>query len=250
MHCVLLLYSVEHKFILVHVRIKMLVKSAFSVLCYSLVLAVAASHFTPIVFSPESSQSWDACLVENAELIDALTKTAQYVHIARPWHLSSGYCMDIVNTCREPSSYSGYAVSPVIYSSDTSQCGEDILEDAEFLGALDKAAQMVKVPRSCKDILNASPSSSSGYYNITINNGSIVQVYCDMEGTHCGGEGGWTRVAFVNMSEPGATCPQGLVERNFSSLTLCSSVRNTGKCSGPIFSTPSRYSKVCGRVLG
>ena len=103
---------------------------------------------------------------------------------------------------------------------------------------------MLKVSRSCKDIFNASPSS--GYYNITINNGSIVnyiiynafeinnrliiisliistlmsvfiamlcingsivQVYCDMEGTRCGAEGGRTRVAFVNMSEPGATCP-------------------------------------------
>ena len=222
----------------------MLLISAFSVLCCSLVLAIAASHFTPIVFSPESSQYGEDGLVENAELIDALTKTAQYVHTARPWHLSSGYCMDIVN--KAPSSYSGYAVSPVIHSSDTSQCGEDILEDAEFLGAMDKAVQMLKVPRSCKDIFNASPSSSSGYYNITINNGSIVQVYCDMEGTHCGGEGGWTRVTFVNMSEPGATCPQGLVERNFSSLPLCSSVRNIGGCSGPIFSTPSRYSKVCG----
>ena len=80
--------------------------------------------------------------------------------------------MDIVN--RAPSLYSGYAVSPVIYSSDTSQCGEDILEDAKLLGALDQAVQMLKVPRSCKDIFNASPSSSSGYYNITINNGSIV----------------------------------------------------------------------------
>ena len=112
----------------VHLSIEMLVKSAFSVLCYSLVLSFEASHFTPIVFSPESSQSWDAGLVENAELIDALTKTAQYIHTAQPWHLSSGYCMDIVN--RIPSSYSGYAVSPVIYSSDTSQCGEDILEDS------------------------------------------------------------------------------------------------------------------------
>ena len=59
-----------------HFSIKMLVKSAFSVLCCSLVLAVAGGYFTSIVFSPESSQSGDAGLVENAELIDALMKTA------------------------------------------------------------------------------------------------------------------------------------------------------------------------------
>ena len=33
-----------------------------------------------------------------------------------------------------------------------------------------------------------------------------------MEGSNCNGEGGWTRIAFVNMSEPGAFCPPGLEE--------------------------------------
>ena len=31
-----------------------------------------------------------------------------------------------------------------------------------------------------------------------------MQVYCDMEGTNCGGEGGWTSVEYVNMSQ---RCP-------------------------------------------
>ena len=50
---------------------------------------------------------------------------------------------------------------------------------------------------SCKSILDDNPSAPSGYYYITSPNGSAVQVYCDMEGTHCGGEGGWTRVAML-----------------------------------------------------
>ena len=33
-----------------------------------------------------------------------------------------------------------------------------------------------------------------------------------MKGSHCDGNGGWTRVAFVNMSEPGSSCPSGLVQ--------------------------------------
>ena len=31
-----------------------------------------------------------------------------------------------------------------------------------------------------------------------------------MEGSNCDGKGGWMRVAYLNMSEPGATCPPGL----------------------------------------
>ena len=41
-----------------------------------------------------------------------------------------------------------------------------------------------------------------------------------MEGTHCGGEGGWTRVAYIDMTQSGATCPQGLTQQNISGLTL------------------------------
>ena len=28
-----------------------------------------------------------------------------------------------------------------------------------------------------------------------------------MEGTHCGGEGGWTRVIYINVTQAGTTCP-------------------------------------------
>ena len=71
-----------------------------------------------------------------------------------------------------------------------------------------------------------------------------------MEGTNCNGEGGWTRVAFVNMSEPGATCPQGLTQRNLSGLTLCEK-SSTGGCSSTIFSTLAlNYSQMCGQLRG
>ena len=39
-----------------------------------------------------------------------------------------------------------------------------------------------------------------------------LRVYCDKEDSHDNGEGGWTRVAFVNMSVPGSSCPPGLVQ--------------------------------------
>ena len=58
---------------------------------------------------------------------------------------------------------------------------------------------------SCISILNGNPSAPSGYYHITTTNGSCVEVYCDMEGTNCGGEGGWTWVAYVNMTQHDTT---------------------------------------------
>ena len=55
---------------------------------------------------------------------------------------------------------------------------------------------------SCSDILITNPDATSGYYNLTITNGSTISVYCDMEGSNCGGEGGWTRIGFINMVLP------------------------------------------------
>ena len=103
--------------------------------------------------------------------------------------------------------------------------------------------------RSCQEILRCFPSAPSGYYQIHAPNGSLVQVYCDMEGTNCGGQGGWTRVAYVNMSQSGATCPQGLTEQTFSGLTLCG--RSTTGCQGTWVSTLGlNYSRVCGQLRG
>ena len=70
-----------------------------------------------------------------------------------------------------------------------------------------------------------------------------------MEGSNCGGEGGWTRVAFVNMTDAGATCPQGLAQRNFSEQLLCG--RNKTGCQDTTFPTFGlNYCQVCGRLRG
>ena len=70
-----------------------------------------------------------------------------------------------------------------------------------------------------------------------------------MEGSNCGGEGGLTRIAFVNMADPGAICSQGLAQRNFSGLFLCG--RNKTGCQNTTFPTFSlNYCQVCGRLRG
>ena len=84
-----------------------------------------------------------------------------------------------------------------------------------------------------------------------------MQVYFNMEGTNCGGEGGWMRVAYVNMTQPGATCPQGLSQIDFPGLALCGSngsgyvitTAKGGGCQSTVFPTFGlNYSRVCGQL--
>ena len=73
-----------------------------------------------------------------------------------------------------------------------------------------------------------------------------------MEGINCDGEGGWTRVAYLNMTEPNATCPTGLILQEYDNIDhpLCGRDDKVG-CNSTIFSsTGLMYSKVCGQVRG
>ena len=123
----------------------------------------------------------------------------------------------------------GGAVSeftPTVYPAKifpSSQCGQHIPYYEQLREVLQQIEQNIPKNTTCKCILDNYPSAPSGYYNITTN-GSTVLVYCDMEGTNCGGEGGWTRVAYVNMTQPGATCPQGLNQTSYNNKTLWYSV--------------------------
>ena len=105
----------------------------------------------------------------------------------------------------------------------------------------------------CKDVLNNNPSATTGYYDIQLTNGSIISVYCDMEGDNCDGEGGWTRIAYVNMAEPGATCPEGLTAQSYSNINhdLCGRANGVNECQSAYFSSFGiRYTKVCGQARG
>ena len=75
-----------------------------------------------------------------------------------------------------------------------------------------------------------------------------------MEGTNCGGEGGWMRVADVDMTQDGSTCPTGLYTYSYNGIShdLCDYEHNAGgHCDSTTFSTYNvTYSSVCGRVRG
>ena len=112
----------------------------------------------------------------------------------------------------------GSAVSeltPTVFPANIlSQCGQHnpLDNDEQLLDSLQQVKQRIEAQSrnsSCQEIHNLFPSAPSGYYEITSTNCSIVQVYCDMEGTNCGGQGGWTRVVYVQAGP--TSCPMGFL---------------------------------------
>ena len=89
-------------------------------------------------------------------------------------------------------------VTPVTYPDKTSsECRQDNTLHSELLEVIKQVQQQLGPPgcnppmnKSCQEILYSCPSAPSGYYQIHAPNGSVVKIYCDMEGTNCGGEGG------------------------------------------------------------
>ena len=76
-----------------------------------------------------------------------------------------------------------------------------------------------------------------------------------MKGTHCDGKGGWTRVAYLNMTESGATCPPGLSLQQYNNIDhgLCGRPTSSSSagCNSTKFSTLGiKYYKICGQLRG
>ena len=96
---------------------------------------------------------------------------------------------------------------------------------------------------SCADIYNKNPTSHgrSGYYVLKTNH--LFFAYCDME-LDCGGDkGGWMRIADINK---GDTCPTGWTRYN----SYCTGGSAAGCYSAHFSANSTRYSKVCGKIVG
>ncbi len=106
---------------------------------------------------------------------------------------------------------------------------------------------------SCSVIPSYNPS---GYYWITPATGPPpVQVYCDFNRQcGCDGPSTWTRIAFVNISDPNHGCPSGLplyAEGSFGlSVPACGGGWPGGCVLANYSSYGHPYSRVCGRILG
>ena len=109
------------------------------------------------------------------------------------------------------------------------------------------------IPGSCQDIKTHWPYSPSGYYTISISNGDTKVVYCHME-TLCNSTGPWTRIAYLDMSDPTQHCPSGFRLYTSGVVRACGrpSTANLGGCQSQMYiSPPSKgYKEVCGKVIG
>ena len=104
---------------------------------------------------------------------------------------------------------------------------------------------------SCKQIKNLLPNSQSGYYVLASANGSTDTAYCNMEEL-CGSGGGWTRLAYLNMTDSTVNCPSGFRLYQSGGVRACGRATSSGgSCTSvQLPSNGISYSQVCGRVTG
>ena len=109
----------------------------------------------------------------------------------------------------------------------------------------------VPLPTSCKEIKTKWPNSTSGYYHIGHKTESQPSyVYCHMEEL-CSSGGGWTRIAYLDMSDCSANCPPGFKLYESESVKACGrQTSSSGSCQSVKFPSYGNYSQVCGRVVG
>ena len=103
---------------------------------------------------------------------------------------------------------------------------------------------------SCKALVSNSPS---GYYWILPSTGPpAVQIYCDFNRQcGCDGPSTWTRVAFLNMTDPNQVCPSNFMTISSSSVRACGKGQASSRgCISVSYSTFGlAYSRVCGRII-
>ena len=103
---------------------------------------------------------------------------------------------------------------------------------------------------SCMEILQLAPQSPSGLYWIRANEHTAKHMYCDMERSCKGVAGGWMKIASLNMTTAGSTCPPGLRTLQ-EPQPLCAMNTDGPGCSSTMFSLQGiEYSRVCGKIIG
>ena len=116
---------------------------------------------------------------------------------------------------------------------------------------------------SCREVSKCNPQLPSEYYWITSPNGTAVQVYCDMTrecSCSSASVGGWSRVAYLNMTDPIHQCPPAWREitepvrtcgRTNETVPRSDNPDRLGGCSSVSFSTYNiSFSHICGRIIG
>ena len=125
-----------------------------------------------------------------------------------------------------------------------------LVEDLIILYMYNDSSSISPIPTSCQEIKNKQPNSPSGVYLLETANGTKY-VYCNMKEL-CGSGGGWTRLAFLDMSDATENCPSGFKLYQSGGVRACGR-GEIGEASCASVQFPSNginYSQVCGRVVG
>uniref|UniRef100_A0A1X7UXA4 Fibrinogen C-terminal domain-containing protein n=1 Tax=Amphimedon queenslandica TaxID=400682 RepID=A0A1X7UXA4_AMPQE len=108
------------------------------------------------------------------------------------------------------------------------------------------------LPSSCAEIKSQQPNSPSGVYlTAPPTGGAPIYTYCHM-GQLCGSGGGWTRLAYLDMSDATQNCPSGFRLYQSGGVRACGRPSGGAGCTASI-QFPSNgisYSQICGRVTG
>ncbi len=114
-------------------------------------------------------------------------------------------------------------------------------------------ARAPQLSRSCLEVQQNMPGSSSGIYSIAIGDNTAIDVYCNME-TLCGSECGWTRLAFLNMTDIQQKTAQALTLSLYEvdGVRACGRISlGDGSCSSVQYTSYGiNYTQICGRARG
>ena len=160
-------------------------------------------------------------------------------------HCPAASCSDILSQSQVLHSSGYYWINSSNGTAVQSYCDMDAA-----LCNLGRGTTQTNPADSCSNVIY---TCLSGYYWIRSSNGTAVQVYCDMDRV-CGCTGEWTRVAYLNMTDPSQQCPSTLTlqTRGSEPRRLCGRTSSSGgSCDSVTYSTFGvNYSHVCGRVIG
>ena len=66
----------------------------------------------------------------------------------------------------------------------------------------------------------------------------------------CGGTGGWSRVVYLDMTDPSTTCPSGWNMTEYSKITCGRATDGTSTCDSATFPVRGEYDRICGHIRG
>ena len=132
-------------------------------------------------------------------------------------------------------------------SISTAGAVNDVLIAVQKILQIQNATSLLNsaLPVSCKAIKEVLPNSPTGYYYVNGRN-----IYCNMDGL-CGSGEGWTRLAYLDMTDATQNCPSGFRLYQSGGVRACGRASSAGSCTSVQFpSNGISYSQVCGRVTG